>query len=229
MTDSRVSDDIDTLRRLAEARYSCRAYLPAPVPDATIREIVGIARHTASWCNVQPWHLVIASGPKLDAFRTALMQRADAGAERESDFAFPPGYEGVYKDRRRASGYQLYNALGIDRDDHDRRQRQALENFRLFGAPHVAIIATEAAIGPYALVDCGAFVGNFLLAARACGVDTTPQAALAQHSGFIRDFFGLPDGLRVICGISFGFADASHPANSYRTARASFDEFVRLV
>lgn len=227
MTDP-LPPEAHTLRDLARARFSCRAYRPDPVPEAVIRQIADIARHTASWCNVQPWQVVIVSGAALETFRAALMRRAETD-EAQPDYPFPPGYEGVYKERRRASGYQLYAALGIARDDHPRRRRQAHENFRLFGAPHVAIIATEAAIGPYALVDCGAFIGNFLLAARALGVDTTPQAALAQHSGFIRAHLGLPDSQRVICGISFGYADRDHPANGYRTPRAEPDDFLRLL
>jgi len=137
-----------------------------------------------------------------------------------SDFPFPREYRGVYLDRRRESGFQLYNALGIVRGDKAGYRQQSLQNFKLFGAPHVAIITTDEALGVYGAVDCGGYVGNFMLAAQALGVATIPQAALAGYSDVIRTHFGLGDDRRVVCGISFGFADQDHPANSYRTNRA---------
>ena len=38
--------------------------------------------------------------------------------------------------------------------------------------------------------------------------------------------FNLPDDRRVVCGISFGFADNAHKVNSYRTSRASVADTV---
>ena len=103
------------------------------------------------------------------------------------------------------------------------------ENFRLFGAPHVAIVTTEEALGVYGAVDCGAYVANFMLAARSLGVAAIAQAALAAYSPFIREFFALPDERQVVCGISFGFEDAKHPANGFRTRRAHLSEVVTWV
>ena len=136
------------------------------------------------------------------------------------DFPFPREYLGVYLERRRESGFQLYNTLGIARGDKAAYAKQALENYNFFGAPHVAIIHTDEALGVYGAIDCGAYVGNFMLAAQALGLGTIPQAALARHSGLIRRHFKLGDDRRVVCGISFGFADHAHKVNSYRTSRA---------
>ena len=111
--------------------------------------------------------------------------------------------------------------IGIARGDRKAYARQALENYNFFGAPHVAIIHTDEALGIYGAIDCGAYVGNFLLAAQALGLGTIPQAALARHSGLIRRHFGLGDSRRVVCGISFGFPDRDNKVNSYRTSRAS--------
>jgi nitroreductase len=220
---------LDILETLATDRFTCRAYRSDPVPEDTIRGILQIARHTASWCNVQPWQVVITSRESTEKFRQALMEEARTNPDGVPDIPFPPGYHGVYKERRQKTGYMLYAALGIAREDRERRLSQSLENFRFFGAPHVAIVTVAAEIGPYAIADCGGFVGSFLLAARAHGVDTTPQAALAQHSAFIREYFGIPDAQKVLCGISFGYADGDHPANSFRTGRVSSEEIVRLV
>ena len=107
--------------------------------------------------------------------------------------------------------------------------KQALENYNFFGAPHVAIIHTDEPLGIYGAIDCGAYVGNFMLAAQALGLGTIPQAALARHSGLIRRHFNLADDRRVVCGISFGFADHAHKVNSYRTSRASVADTVTFL
>ena len=222
-------DAVDALRRISTDRFACRAYCPESVPHDIIRSVVGIARHTASWCNVQPWQVVVASAETTAAFRMTLMRRARQTSAISSDLEFPPEYKGIYKERRRETGYQLYNALGIGREDRERREEQAFENFRMFGAPHVAIISVPAEIGPYGLVDCGAFIGNFLAAATAHGLATTPQAAIARHAPLIHEFFDIGEEHQVVCGIAFGYADATHPANGFRTRRADVDEIMHMV
>ncbi|MEC3768843.1 nitroreductase [Cupriavidus sp. SS-3] len=221
--------DIDALRRLIFGRATCRAYLRDGVPEDVIRSIVDAARGTASWCNTQPWDLVITSGGSTEKFRNALMEQVRKHPELDSDFPFPDEYRGVYLDRRRQAGFQLYEALGIGRGDKEQRESQSFENFRLFGAPHVAIVTVPEELGAYGAVDAGGFVSAFLLSAQAHGVATTPQAALAMQSSFIRKYFAIPEGRKVVCGISFGYADRAHPVNGYRTERARVDDILRLV
>jgi nitroreductase len=218
--------DVAVLARLLAERYSCRAFLPQPVPRATIEQLLDLTQRTASWCNSQPWQVVVTSGAGSDRFREAVYAHALAQPQEEPDFPWPREYRGVYLARRRESGFQLYDAVGIDRRDMPARTRQALENFRLFGAPHVAIISTDEPLGVYGAVDCGGYVANFLLVAQAYGIATIAQAALARHSVFIREYFGLAADRRIVCGISFGYADRSHKTNSYRTTRASLAETV---
>jgi nitroreductase len=221
--------DVEVLRRLIFGRATCRAYLQQQVPQDAIRSIVDVARGTASWCNVQPWDLVIASGDSTDAFRNALTEHVKQHPENDSDIPFPEDYRGVHLDRRRKAGSQLYEALGIERGDRERREDQSFENFRFFGAPHVAIVTIPEELGTYGAVDAGGFVCSFLLSAQAHGVATTPQAALAMHARFIRNYFGIPDQRRMVCGISFGYADQAHAVNSYRTDRAAVDEIARFA
>jgi nitroreductase len=223
------TEHIEMLERLLAARYSSRAFRPEPVPRATIERILSALQKTASWCNSQPWQVVIVSGDATPNFSRALYEAASQGAPHETDFPFPRGYYGVYLDRRRESGFQLYSALGIQRGDKAAYVKQTLENSRFFGAPHVAIITTEDALGVYGAIDCGAYVANVLLAAQAAGVASVPQAALASHSDIVRKHLGIGDDRRVVCGISFGFLDEIHPANSYRTNRAAIAEAVRFI
>lgn len=230
MTDATATTaPIDVLEQLMAARYSCRAFKADPVPRATIERILGAAQKTASWCNSQPWQVVITSGEATPKFREVIYPAAASGAPMSGDFEFPREYRGVYLDRRRESGFQLYNAVGIARGDKAAAAQQALQNFNFFGAPHVAIITTDEALGVYGAVDCGGYVTSFMLAAQALGVATVPQAALAFHAGVVRKHFGLGDDRRVVCGISFGYADPDHKANSYRTNRAALGEVATFV
>jgi nitroreductase len=220
---------IGVLEDLLNERYSCRAFRPDPVPRPTIDRILTVAQRTASWCNSQPWQIMIASGEAKERFRKEIYAEAATGAAEDNDFAFPREYRGIYLARRRESGFQLYNTLGIPRGDKAAYAKQALENYNFFGAPHVAIIHTDEALGIYGAIDCGAYVGNFMLAAQALGLGSIAQAALARRSGLIRRHFKLGNDRRVVCGISFGFPETDHKINSYRTSRASLAEAIAFV
>src|ERR1700759_1528604 len=224
-----TQDRIGVLEELLSERYSVRAFLPQEVDRKTIEHVLTTAQRTASWCNSQPWQVVIASGEAKERFRKAIYAEAASGAPESSDFPFPREYVGVYLERRRESGFQLYNSLGIVRGDKAAYAKQALENFNFFGAPHVAIVHTDEALGVYGAIDCGGYVTSFMLAAQALGLATIPQAALAFHSESVRRHFGLGDDRRVVCGISFGFPDRAHKANSYRTTRAGIADTVTFV
>jgi nitroreductase len=210
---------------LLTARYSCRGFRPEPVSSHAIERILTLAQRTASWCNAQPWRLVITQGAETDRFRTLLCQHV-AAHTKAPDIPFPREYRGIYLERRRECGFQLYESVGVGRGDRQASGRQALENFRLFGAPHVAIVTTDEALGTYGAIDCGAYVANFTLAARSLGVATIAQAAIAAYSPFVRKFFALPTERQIICGISFGYEDPQHRANSFRTSRAPLSEVV---
>lgn len=228
-SDQQTPSRAETLEHLMQERFTCRAYRTDSVPDYVIRDIVTVAAQTASWCNVQPWHLTVTSAETMKAFRDALVEHATQNQEVDSDIPFPEEYCGVYAERRRETGYRLYNALGIEREDREGRAKQGFENFRMFGAPHVAILTIPTELGPYAAVDCGGFINSFLLAAHAHGIATTPQAAIAKYAGFVRRFFGIGNERQMVCAISFGYADAEHPVNQFRTSRASIDEVMDIV
>ncbi|GGC52581.1 nitroreductase [Chelatococcus reniformis] len=215
----------ETLEGLLNRRYSCRGFRPEPVGRPVIERMLTLAQRTASWCNAQPWKVIVTSGAETERFRTGLAAYAAANAPKP-DIPAPREYRGVYQERRRECGFQLYESVGIARGDRAGSTVQAMENFRLFGAPHAAIITSDEALGPYGAVDCGAFVSTFCLAATSLGVATIAQAALASHSPFIREFFALPPDRLIVCGISFGYADDAHPANGFRTTRAKLPEVV---
>lgn len=221
-----MTDAATTLETVLDARYSCRGFTSEQVPEDTIDRILRMSQRTASWCNSQAWQVDLVSGSATAEFGKSLTDFV-VSSEMGSDLPAPEKYDGVYGDRRRASGYGLYNALGIERSDHDARTQQMLENYRFFGAPHVAIITSDAGLGTYGAVDCGGYVSTFIAAATSLGVATCAQAALALYSDGVRDFLKLSDDRLVVCGISFGYADADHPANAFRTERADLSDVVR--
>ncbi len=214
-----------TLKQLLQARHSCRAFKADAVPRDQIEQIVASASRVPSWCNAQPWQLTITGGPETDAFRAALLQEATSGTP-SPDLPFPTRYSGVYQERRRACGWALYNAVGVEKGDRAASARQMMENFSLFGAPHCAILSSPAELGAYGAMDCGGFVTGFALAAQALGVATIPQAAVASYGPFLHRYFDIPEDRLILCAISFGYPDPDHPANAFRTERAEVEQII---
>ena len=215
------------LEGLLQERYSCRGYLRQPVPRETIDAMLRMAQRTASWCNSQSWQVHVTGEAATQRLRDALLLHV-MGHESKPDLDWPR-YEGVYLQRRRECGFQLYNATGVARADAEAANRQRMENFRFFGAPHVLLVTTDAALGTYGAIDCGAYVNNFMLAARAHGLASIAQAALAAFPDFWRKHLDLPETRNVVCGISFGYEDAAHPANGFRTSRALVEHATQFV
>ncbi len=218
-------DRLRVYEELLRERWSCRAFLPDPIARETVEEIARAAQRAPSWCNAQPWQLVIADQAQTDALRDKLtaLPPDQPGAP---DIPFPERYSGPHLERRRVCGWQLYEAVGVTKGDREASARQNARNFCFFDAPHVAILTSEAELGPYGLVDCGAFITSFMLAARARGVASIAQAAIAWHAPVVRAHFGIPEHRTIVCAISFGLADESHAANSFRTERAPLEEVI---
>ena len=223
-----MQNDFEVLSRILESRYSCRAYQTRQVADADIEDIILAASRVPTWCNAQPWQVLVTKGSATQAFSKALVHAAQT-EEMEPDFDWPLQYTGDYQDRRRVCGYQLYEALGIERNDYERRGEQMMENFRFFGAPHVAIVTTEAELGPYGAMDTGGFIAAFTLAARAKGIATVAQASVTGYAPTIRKHFGIPENRWIQTAISLGYEEKSHPANSFRTDRAAIKDVLTLV
>ncbi|UYP18812.1 nitroreductase [Rhodococcus sp. Z13] len=223
-----MSTAADQLSTLLDTRFSCRAFLSKQVPREDIERMLRMAQRTPSWCNSQPWQVHLVSGEATDRLRAATYAQALSG-KLDPDIPGPAEYRGAYADRRRAAGYSLYNALGIARDDFQRRTEQMLENYNLFGAPHVAVVSTDKALGVYGAVDCGGYVATLLLAAESLGIAAVPQAAVAMTASALRQELGIGEDRDIVCAVSFGYADEAHPANACRTDRASLEETVVWV
>lgn len=215
----------EMLGALLRSRASCRGYLPEPVGRDVIAQVLRDAQQVPSWCNSQPWHVVACEAEETARLAEALYEHV-AQAGHASDIAFPTAYEGAYQARRRECGWQLYEAVGVEKGDRVGSARQMRENFRLFGAPNFLLITTSKALGPYGVLDCGAFVTAVLLGLEARGLGGIAMASVAGFSPFMRDWFDVPEERDVLCGIALGHPDPDHPANKFRTTRAPEAEVV---
>lgn len=213
---------------ILERRHSCRSFQSRIVPGGTIDQVLHAAQRTASWCNAQPCQVTILSGRALDRLRDGLTSQAKHGKP-NPDIPFPHRYQGVYRDRRKDCGQALCKSLGIGREDREEAEAQRLQNFCMFGAPHVAAIFAPRNLEPYALLDCGAYVANFINAATSLGIATIPQAAPAHYGLFIRQSLNISDEMLFVCVISFGYAEHGHPANSFRTSREKVDTVLKFM
>ncbi|MCC7319716.1 MAG: nitroreductase [Rubellimicrobium sp.] len=214
------------LSALAGRRHSCRAFRPEPLARARIAEMLRIAQTAPSDCNSQSWITHVLSGEPLERLRTALTEAAVAGVPAQPDVPPVERYEGVLQDRRRSCGWALYGAVGVTRGDRAGSARQSLENFRLFGAPHLALITVPAVMAARGIFDAGIYTGFLLLAAEALGIAAVPLASITHHAQVIRRQAGIAPSQAIVCGVAFGTEDASHPANAFRTARADLSECV---
>ncbi len=223
-----LGPEADTLRHLLSDRFSCRGFLPQPVGQPTMQAMFGLAQFAPSGCNSQPWHAIVTSGAATERFRAALAAQAEAGPQ-TPDLPFPSEYRGMYRQRRRDAAWGLYRSLGIAHGDRATSVGEMRRNFSFFGAPHVAIITTDEALGPYGVVDTGIYLGTLLLAAHSLGIAAVPQGAVAEHSAFIRSYLDVPPGRLVVCGLSFGYADPAHPSNHFRTDRAPLTDAATFL
>lgn len=222
--------DWEAISRVLLARHSCRTFRSDPVPGATIEDILSVAQVSAKWCNAQAWQLIVTERNATVRFRDMLMALADdpkSGSHPDIDFRLR--YEGDFALRRREAGGALYRSVGIAREDKAGAGRQMRENYRLFGAPHVAILTTEEDLGTYGAVDCGIYLANLTTLMQARGIASIAQGALPRFSPQIRAFFGIPENRKVLCGLSFGYADPQAPVNGFRTTRAATHAAVRWV
>ena len=217
---------IDLLTR----RYSARAYRKEAVSAAKLSTILTAAQRTPSWCNTQPWQVVVTATPAAtDRFREALWQYVSAGNMPKPDYPFPVKYVEPHRERRKQCGADLYRSIGIPKEDKRGAMQQTLKNFRFFEAPHVMLVFCHESLGFYGGVDCGLYLQTFMLAALEQGVDSVPQAALATYPGFIRGYFNVPEDKKLLFGCSFGYADESSAINQFRTQRADLTENVQLI
>ena len=234
---STVITDPASVTAAIESRFSARAFLPKPVPRELIAELLRLASRAPSGTNTQPWKVYVLTGATRDevvrqvcAAHDAMAANPALAAEyREEYDYYPEKWVSPYIDRRRENGWTLYGHLGITKGDKDKMHAQHQGNFRFFDAPVGLIFTIDRVMGRGSLLDYGMFLQNLMLAARAHGLHTCPQAAWNGYARIIRPLIGAGEGEMMVCGMSLGYADESARVNSYQTTRVTVDEFTRWL
>jgi nitroreductase len=214
------------------SRRSIRAFLPTPVADATVREILEVAARAPSGTNLQPWKVHVLSGDARRRLSDAILAAYDDPAERakhaeEYDY-YPREWVSPYIDRRRKIGWDLYGLLEIGKTDKDRMHAQHGRNYVFFDAPVGFIFTIDRVLAQGSWLDYGMFLENIMIAARGRGLDTCPQAAFTQFHRVIKRELALGDHEMVVCGMALGHADPDAVANRLVTVRAPLDEFAKF-
>ena len=212
----------------ARTRRSIRAYKPDPVPAATVREIVALGRHAPSGSNIQPWRVHVMTGATLKRVGGAIRRAFESdepGHRRDYDYYTDPITE-PYLARRRQCGWGLYGTLGIGRGDHAKSKAYRASNYDFFGAPVGLIFTIERKLEKGSWLDYGMFLQTIMLAARARGLHTCPEAAIASYPDICRRELGLSTEWVVICGMAMGYADPGAHINTFQPARIEVQEYA---
>ncbi|WP_027014970.1 nitroreductase [Comamonas composti] len=207
-----------------QARHSVRAFLPR-VPDAaTVSDLMEKAAQAASGGNMQPWRVLALTGEPL-----AEVLAAVAAAEpEESSISYPPQLWEPYRSRRFENGEDLYRSIGIGRDNKPARLEQLARNGRFFGAPVGLFVAMEQRMGPAQWMDLGIYLQSFMLLASAKGLATCAQGFWRRYSNLLAERLELPQGYQIAVGMALGYEDCSAPINSWRSSRASMEQWGEL-
>jgi nitroreductase len=240
MTSSQVSTRITDPASVDAAigsRFSTRAFLPAPVSRDTISDILRVAARAPSGTNTQPWRVYVVQGEARDRIvqevctaHDAIRANPDLATEyREAYDYYPEKWVSPYIDRRRENGWSLYGLLGITKGDKDAMHAQHQRNFKFFDAPVGVFVTIDRVMGRGSLVDCGMFLQNIMVAARARGLHTCPQAAWNGFARIVAPIIGMSDNELMVCGMSLGYADEAALVNTFHTPRVTVEDFTRWV
>ena len=229
-----TTEDLDEAAIVDEAitsRRSVRAFLPTAVDDGELRQILRVAARAPSGTNMQPWKVYVVTGEKKQALSDAILNSGIRAEKIEWDeyVYYPDHFFEPYLTRRRTVGFALYNLLGIGRREVERMRAQHDRNFVFFDAPVGMIFTIDRRLNKGSWVDHGMFLQSIMIAARARGLHTCPQAAFAPYHRQIRPLLDIPDEEIVVCGMAIGYEDTTKPENQLRSERADLDEFVTFV
>jgi len=233
MSETPTQDDITRIvDEVIRGRRSVRAFLSTPVPRETLLEILDVAARAPSGTNTQPWKVTVITGSKKEdlsreLIETALNPARDAEQAQEYSY-YPEKWVHPYIDRRRKVGYDLYSLLEIPKGDKERMNRQFARNYAFFDAPVGLFFTIDRILGQGSWLDYGMFLQNVMIAARARGLDTCPQAAFAKYHRIVARHLEIPDTEMLLCGMALGYEDTTRVENTLRTEREPASGFTRF-
>ena len=211
-------------------RRSIRQFLPKPVPDELIKDIVAKSLWSPSWGNTQPWELVVGTGEPLADFKNKNRAALLEGKMSTTDVPMPQIWPDCNKLRYRELGKSVLGALSIAREDHEARTDHFARMFALFDAPAVVIFTVDKTILlEYAMLDVGLILQTFCLLAHDRGLATCILAASVAYPEISREVFSIPENKRLVMGAALGWPDTEAPVNLFERNRARLEECVKWV
>jgi hypothetical protein len=218
--------ELRNLDHVIRARRSVRGFLSTEVPDTVLTDVLALAQHAPSNCNIQPWLPHVVSGHALRRLRDAMLAAAEACQPYDPDWLTDRKFTGIYRERQIDAAVQLYGAMSVPRDDLSGRRAAYLRNLAFFGAPHAVFVFMSHAFDTREAVDVGMYAQTFMLACTSRGIGTCAQGALGLYPNIVRQHLHVPQSERLLFGISLGYEDLSAKANAARVGRALLDRAV---
>jgi nitroreductase len=215
------------------SRKSVRAFLPTPVPRGTIEDMLRVASRAPSGTNTQPWKVYVLTGTSKSELSSKILAAYDdpeeAATHKEEYAYYPTEWRAPFIDRRRKIGWDLYGLLKIGKTDKARMHDQHGRNYSFFDAPVGLMFTIDRVMQQGSWLDYGMFLQSLMVAARARGLDTCPQAAFTQFHRIIMEHIGAPPNEMLVCGMSLGVADPAAPENALVTEREPVSGFARFL
>lgn len=223
----RVADGQSVIDAM-QSRFSCRAFTPQVPTQELVNSVLEAALRAPSGTNTQPWKVYVVQGAKRDELVTKVCAAHDQVAQNpelaKTQYAepydyYPEKWVSPYIDRRRACGFGMYGVLGIAKGEHLKMHVQQQRNFRYFDAPIGLHFTLDKIMGRGSMLDYGMFLQNIMLAARALGLHTCPQAAWNMFDSIVLPHLGAGENEMLVCSMALGYADEAALINTFRTVR----------
>ena len=220
-----------------EARRSVRAFLTTPVKRALIERVLHAAACAPSGGNAQPWKVYVLQGDARDelvrkvcAADEALYQDPLLATKYREDYDYyPRHWVSPYLERRRQLGWALYGRLGISRDDKAAMHAQQQRNLHFFDAPVGLMFTVDRVMGQGSLLDYGGFLQTLMIAARAMGLHSCPQASWNRYAATVLEHIRATPEEMLVCGMALGYADPNAAANEVLAPRGAVESFTHWL
>ena len=222
-----------TVTEALNSRMSVRDFLPTPVSGEVIRRVLTTASRSPSGGNLQPWHIDVVAGTKLDELKAIAQRRlAEVAAGDRSETSeydiYPKELVAPYRDYRFKVGEDMYARLGIPREDKASRLRWFARNYQFFGAPMALFCCVDRRMGRPQWSDMGMFLQSVMLLLREEGLDSCAQECWAVYPKTIGEFIGIPPERMLFTGMAIGHRNPDHAINALRVDRAPIDSFAQF-
>jgi len=229
-----TAESIAAVDHAMTSRRSIRRFLDRPVDRQLIEDILAVASRAPSGTNTQPWKVHVLTGASRQSLVDKVMaihqDPAQVAQHGEEYDYYPKEWVSPYIDRRRKVGWDLYGLLGIGKADRERMHAQQGRNYTYFDAPVGLVFTIDRVMGRGSWLDYGMFLQNIMIAARARGLHTCPQAAWNDYHDVLEAHLGLdPSKEMVQVSMALGYADPDALDNTLLTEREPVAGFTRFL